>query len=330
VVVAPIGSPEEAQVSELGLEWAGSALALAQQPRGAESNKGNFGHVLVVGGSFGSAGGKAGAPAMTSLAAMRAGAGLVTAAVPAPALPVVASFAPELMTYPLEASAEGQISPSNLGPGKLDGLLKGITTLAIGPGMGQGADVMKFLTFFLFGTSQPVVIDADGLNNLARDSKLLEKVAEKRTVVLTPHPGEMARLAGISTQEVQSNRLDIAREFAMRKRVHLVLKGARTLIAHPDGTVAVNTSGNPGMAKGGSGDVLTGIVAGMLAQFPQDAARVVEAAVFLHGLAADLTVRKMDEHTMLATDTLSQLSEAFRYRSTDKNGYVWLQGMHAR
>lgn len=327
VVVAPIGSPEEAVVSELGLHWAGSATELAQKPRAAEANKGNFGHVLVVGGSFGAAGGKAGAPAMTSMAAMRAGAGLVTAAVPAPALPVIASYTPELMTFPLEANAEGQ---ANLGTGKLDVLLKGVTVLAIGPGLGQGADVMKFLTFFLFGTKQPVVIDADGLNNLAQSSKLLEKIAENRTVVLTPHPGEMARLAGISTKEVQANRLDIAREFAMRKRVHLVLKGARTLIAHPDGSVAVNTSGNPGMAKGGSGDVLTGIVAGMLAQFPKDAARAVEAAVSLHGLAADLTVRKMDEHTMLATDTLAEFSAAFRYRATDKNGYVWLQGMPAQ
>lgn len=328
VVVAPIGSPEEAVVSELGLHWAGSAMELAQKPRAAEANKGNFGHVLVVGGSFGAAGGKAGAPAMTSMAAMRAGAGLVTAAVPAPALPVIASYTPELMTFPLEANDAGEILPVNASPQNLAGLLKGITVLAVGPGMGQGADVQQFFALLLNMTQQPVVIDADGLNILSHMRELIPQLARNgRTVVLTPHPGEMARLAGISTKEVQANRLDIAREFAMRKRVHVVLKGARTLIAHPDGSVAVNTSGNPGMAKGGSGDVLTGIVAGMLAQFPKDAARAVEAAVYLHGLAADLTVRRMDEHTMLATDTLAEFSAAFRYRATDKNGYVWLQGM---
>lgn len=331
VVVAPIGSPEEAQVSELGLEWAGSALALAQQPRGAESNKGNFGHVLVVGGSFGSAGGKAGAPAMTSLAAMRTGAGLVSAAVPAPALPIVAGFTPELMTHPLAASDAGEILPVNASPQLLPALLKGITVLAVGPGMGQGNDAQQFFALLLNLTQQPVVIDADGLNILSHLPAMLSQLARGgRTVVLTPHPGEMARLAGISTPEVQANRFQVARDFATLHQVHLVLKGARTLIAHPDGTVAVNTSGNPGMAKGGSGDLLTGIIAGLLAQFPQDAARAVEAAVCLHGLAADLTVRTMDEHTVLATDTLAQLSEAFRYRSTDKNGYVWLQGMDAQ
>jgi NAD(P)H-hydrate epimerase len=327
VVVAPIGSPDEAIVSELGIHWGGSAQSLTQQTRPADSNKGDFGHVLVVGGSFGSAGGKAGAPSMTSLAALHAGAGLVTAAVPAPALPVVSGFAPELMTWPLEATAEGQISSSNLASGKLDALMKGITVLAIGPGMGQGANVMKFLTFLLFGTKLPVVIDADGLNNLAHDSRLLEKIGRDRTVVLTPHPGEMARLAGLSTKEVQANRLEVARHLALKKHVTVVLKGFRTLIAHPDGRVAVNTTGNPGMAKGGSGDLLTGIIAGLLAQFPHDAARAVEAAVFLHGLAADLTARRRDEHTMLATETLPQLSRAFRFRSADKNGYVWLQGM---
>ncbi len=326
-VVAPIGSPKEAMVSELRLHWAGSAQALTQQPRAADANKGSFGHVLVVGGTFGAAGGKAGAPTMTSLAALRAGAGLVTAAVPAPALPVISAFAPELMTWPLEATAEGQISASNLVPAKLENLMRGITVLAIGPGMGQGRDAIKFLSFLLFATKMPVVIDADGLNNLAQDPRLLQSIGSQRTVVITPHPGEMARLAGISIMEVQADRLGVARNFALNKHVTVVLKGARTLIAHPDGRVAVNTTGNPGMAKGGSGDLLTGIVAGLLAQYPHDPARAVEAAVFLHGLAADLAVRQMNEHTLLATDTLPQLTPAFRFHSADRNGYVWLQGM---
>jgi NAD(P)H-hydrate epimerase len=137
----------------------------------------------------------------------------------------------------------------------------------------------------------------------------------------------MARLAGITIAEVQANRLDVARGFAERFGVTLVLKGARTLIAHPDGRVAVNTTGNPGMAKGGSGDLLTGVVAGLLAQYPGNAALAVEAAVYLHGLAADLAVRDGDEHTLLATDSLQQFSRAFRLDSCGENGYVWLQGL---
>jgi NAD(P)H-hydrate epimerase len=173
------------------------------------------------------------------------------------------------------------------------------------------------------------VIDADALNILAAKPELLAKLAKGRTLVLTPHPGEMARLAGITVAEVQANRLEVARSFAQRNGVTLVLKGARTLIAHPDGRVAVNTSGNPGMAKGGSGDLLTGLIAGLLAQYADEPARAVEAAVYLHGLAADLAVRSDDEHTLLATDSLSRLARAFRFESRGPTGYLWLQGVRA-
>jgi len=325
IVVAPIGSPEEAIVSALGLDWAGSAVEMAQAPRAAAANKGNFGHVLVVGGAVG----KSGAPAMASLAAMRAGAGLVTAAVPAPVLALVAAIAPELMTCPLMATAAGQIAAENLAPEFLAALTKGITVLAIGPGLGQSPETVEFVTGLLAATKMPTVIDADALNILAAKPVLLAKLAKGRTLMLTPHPGEMARLAGITVAEVQANRLGVARDFAQRIGVTLVLKGARTLIAHPDGRVAVNTTGNPGMAKGGSGDVLTGLVAGLLAQYPADPARAVETAVTLHGLAGDLAVRALDEHTYLATDGLAQLSRAFRFRSCGPNGYVWLQGLPA-
>jgi NAD(P)H-hydrate epimerase len=331
VVVAPIGSPDEAIASALKLDWAGSSLSLPQAPRPAASNKGNFGHVLVVGGTFGTAGGKAGAPAMTSLAAMRAGAGLVTAAVPAPGLQAVASFAPELMTWPLAATRAGQISAKNLEKKALAALTAGKTVLAIGPGLGQGAETAKFVAGLLGASAMPAVIDADALNILAAKPGLLKRLAKGRFLVLTPHPGEMARLAGMTVAEVQSNRLETARDFAERMGVTLVLKGARTLIAHPDGRVAINTSGNPGMAKGGSGDLLTGLVAGLLAQYPDNAARAVEAAVYLHGLAADLAVREGDEHTLLPTDSLAQLARAFQSHAHDfevngKTGYVWLQG----
>jgi len=325
VVVAPIGSPQEVIVSTLDLDWAGSAVEMVQAPRAAAANKGNFGHVLVVGGSVG----KSGAPAMASLAAMRCGAGLVTAAVPAPILPLVAAIAPELMTHPLISNATGQIGVESLAPEVLAALIAGKTVMAIGPGLGQSPETVKFVTGLLAATKMPAVIDADALNILAAKPVLLAKLAKGRTLVLTPHPGEMARLAGITVAEVQANRLEVARGFARRTGVTLVLKGSRTLIAHPDGRVAVNTTGNPGMAKGGSGDVLTGLVAGMLAQYPAQAAQAVEAAVYLHGLAGDIAVRKLDEHTYLATDSLAQLSQAFRFHSRGSNGYVWLQGLPA-
>jgi NAD(P)H-hydrate epimerase len=327
VVVTPIGSPQAAIVSKLGLEWAGSAMEMVRAPRAVGANKGNFGHVLVVGGAVG----RSGAPSMTSLAALRSGAGLVTAAVPAAVLAQVSAVAPELMTWPLIAGPGGGISAENLTPEALASLMAGMTVLAIGPGIGQNAETVKFVTGLLAATKIPAVIDADALNILAGKPVLLGKLAKGRTVVLTPHPGEMARLAGITVPEVQANRLKVARGFAERFGVTLVLKGARTLIAHPDGRVAVNTTGNPGMAKGGSGDLLTGLVAGLLAQFPANAGRAVEAAVYLHGLAADLAVSPPagihDEHTLLATDSLQQFSRAFRFDSRGENGYVWLQGL---
>ena len=179
VVVTPIGSPEAAIVSALKLEWAGSSLALAQAPRAAEANKGNFGHVLVVGGTFGSAGGKAGAPTMASLFAMRAGAGLVTAAVPAPALAVVASFAPELMTLPLAVTGTGQIAAKNIEKKRVAALMVGKTVLAIGPGLGQGAETVKFLTGLLSATKIPAVIDADALNILAAKPALAQEAGQR-------------------------------------------------------------------------------------------------------------------------------------------------------
>jgi NAD(P)H-hydrate epimerase len=328
VVVAPIGSPDEAIASALNIDWAGSAQGLTLAPRATDANKGKFGHVLVVGGSFGSEGGKAGAPAMASIAAMRVGAGLVTAAVPAPALAVVSNHAPELMTWPLIANDAGQASPANLAAEHVAALTRGISVLAIGPGLGQSEDTSRFCVGLLKATTMPAVIDADALNILAKLPDVLTRLArDGRTVVLTPHPGEMARLAGMTTSEVQARRLEVARGFAQKHNVTVVLKGARTLIAHPSGRVAVNTTGNPGMAKGGSGDLLTGMVAGLLAQYKDEPERAVEAAVFLHGLAADFAVREQNEHTLLATDSLRHLSRAFRFHSRTGTGYVWLQGL---
>jgi ADP-dependent NAD(P)H-hydrate dehydratase / NAD(P)H-hydrate epimerase len=329
VIVAPIGSPDAAIVSALSISWAGSALALVQAPRPVDSNKGIYGHVLVVGGSTG----KWGAPAMTSLAAMRSGAGLVTAAVPASGLGVVSGFAPELMTWPMEVGQDGLMLGSTLTAQSLARLVAGKTVLALGPGLGQSEQTLKLIHSLLSGTRVPVVIDADALNLLAAHRGLLTELGkgarDGRTVVLTPHPGEMARLTGLTVAEVQARRLEVARDFAQRLGMTLVLKGAHTLIAHPDGRVAVNTSGNPAMAKGGSGDLLTGVVAGLLAQFPAQAGLAVEAAVCLHGLAADLAVGEGDQHTLLATDSLQQFSRAFQFCFSSRTGYVWLQGLPA-
>jgi NAD(P)H-hydrate epimerase len=171
-----------------------------------------------------------------------------------------------------------------------------------------------------------MVIDADALN--AFEGRAAELDGQSRVIVLTPHPGEMARLAGMTVKDVEADRIGLARRFATEHQLTLVLKGWRTLVVHPDGSVAVNTTGNPAMAKGGSGDILTGIVAAMLAQFPEQVAEAVEAAVYLHGLAGDFAAQAMDEHTVLATDTVAHLSDAFRYRAKDADGMMWICGLN--
>lgn len=327
ILVAPIGSPEEAMISTLDIHWSGSAKAATDVERPANSNKGMYGHVLVIGGSPG----KSGAPAMSSLAALRSGAGLVTAAVTPSVLPLVAAIAPELMTHPLAVNPDGEISAGNLRPERLEALLKRITVLAIGPGLGTEPQTAEFVLGLLQQSKLPAVVDADGLNILAEHPDRIAEVAKDRTLVLTPHPGEMARLTGEKISDIEADRVQVAREFATKHGLTLVLKGWRTLIAHPDGQIAVNTTGNPAMAKGGSGDLLTGMVAAMLAQHPGDVARAVETAVYLHGLSADITVRGPgvggDQHTLLATDSLANLYRAFHYHPQAENGYVWLQGL---
>jgi ADP-dependent NAD(P)H-hydrate dehydratase / NAD(P)H-hydrate epimerase len=321
IVVAPIGSPSAAIESATGLTWAGTAKTITDRPRSADSNKGRFGHVLVIGGARG----KSGAPCMSSVAALRSGAGLVTAAVAQSILPTVAAVTPELMTHALLEGPHGEISSRNLEATLLEPILEKKSVIAIGPGLGQEQEAVNFFLGLLERTRVPMVIDADALNALAAHPGKLD--GRGRLLVLTPHPGEMARLAGLTIQQVEADREGLARQFATTHSVTLVLKGWRTIIAHPDGRIAINTTGNPGMAKGGSGDILTGIVAALIGQYPEHAAEAVEAAVYLHGLAADFAVRLQDQHTLLAMDTVSHLYRAFRFRPEDQQGYVWLQGM---
>lgn len=275
---------------------------------------------------------------MASVAAMRAGAGLVTAAVPREILPIVAAVAPELMLTPLEEQGSGSmVQGSGLEVGglaldqlesePLKALLKGISVVGIGPGLGQEGTTPQWVRTFVGRVTLPMVIDADALNALAGRTSLLKDAAKKgRTVVLTPHPGEMARLVGMSVKEVEADRVGLARRFATEHGVTLVLKGWRTLVAHPDGRIAVNTTGNPSMAKGGSGDILTGIVCAMLAQYGDDVASAVEAAVFLHGLAGDFACVAQEEHTVLAMDTVGHLWQAFRARVKGEDGLTWIAG----
>ncbi|MGB0015216.1 MAG: NAD(P)H-hydrate dehydratase [Candidatus Sulfotelmatobacter sp.] len=303
--VAGIGSPQEAIVSALQLNVITSHdLAPLIGPRPAESNKGNYGHVLVVGGSLG----KSGAVAMAGMSALRAGAGLSTVATPRSVLGTVAGFHPELMTEPLPETDAGTISAN--AQDRIAELTKGKNVLAIGPGISRDPQTSELVRSLVAKLHVPMVVDADGLN--AFEGRTDELNGKGRTLVITPHPGEMARLAGSSIADVQKDRLGVARKFAREHELIVVLKGHRTLAVRPDGEAWVNTTGNPGMATGGTGDILTGIVAGMIAQHTKDAFAAVLAAVHLHGLAGDVMRESVGDHSLVATDLLKGLPKAFQ------------------
>jgi hydroxyethylthiazole kinase-like uncharacterized protein yjeF len=290
--VCPVGSPpglfeNDAEIWLSLIQPRQFAALLAPRAKGA--NKGSFGHVLVVGGSCG----KTGAPAMAAMAALRAGAGLVTVASAAENLAVIAGHAPEIMTAPLS--------------GNLSEIAAGKDVLAVGPGLGTSAESVEMVRRAFAESTLPMVLDADGLNALA-GAKWTGAAGKLR--VLTPHPGEMSRLCGKTIAEIQDDRVTIARSFAMEKQVCLVLKGQRTLIAFPDGRVWINPTGSPAMAKGGTGDILTGLIAGMLAQFPALAEQAVAAAVYVHGLAGELGAGHFGEKSLIATDLLRYLPAA--------------------
>jgi ADP-dependent NAD(P)H-hydrate dehydratase / NAD(P)H-hydrate epimerase len=307
MVIAPIGSPENAIHSNLQLQVITPAdLIPAIKQREADSNKGSFGHVLVLGGSFG----KAGAAAMSGIAVLRAGAGLSTVGTPKSVVPTVAGFHPEVMTEPLEETETGSISMRALGYGHVDALVKGKTVLAIGPGISRQKETSEFVRNVVTKFDLPMVIDADGLNAFEDHPEKLKK--QNQILVLTPHPGEMSRLTGLSIPQIQADRVTIARKFSVEHNVILVLKGHRTLVAEPTGLVWVNTTGNAGMATGGTGDILTGMISGFMAQHPKDTVLAVLAGVYLHGLAGDIARESMGEHSLIATDLLKALPEAFR------------------
>ena len=307
--VVGIGSPP-ALIEEIGkgpLRWiepqefAGFPLV-----RAWDSHKGLYGHVLVVAGSRG----KSGAAIMSSQAALCAGAGLVTAAAPDVILPIVAAAHPELMSEPLGSTDAGTVSMRNISERRFGQIEEGKSVLAMGPGLGQHPETQEFVRSIVRQTELPLVLDADGLNAFASHADELRK-RKTKFLAITPHPGEMSRLLGIPTKEIQQDRVKAAQEAAKRWNVHVILKGSHTVVTSPDGPLFVNTTGNPGLAKGGSGDVLTGILAGLTGQFKTDDwTRVLALGVYLHGAAADLAVAGTDPSGLLATEVSATLPKA--------------------
>jgi ADP-dependent NAD(P)H-hydrate dehydratase / NAD(P)H-hydrate epimerase len=268
--------------------------------RVADSHKGDFGRVLIVAGSSG----RTGAAHLAALGALRSGAGLVTVATPRSCLPIIASMAPEYMTEPLEETASGTVDFS-----AVDRVLDlKADIIAVGPGLGQAPSTAAFVQALVERAGVPIVLDADALNAFAGDpERLIGK--DEVAVVITPHPGEMARLMNTSIEAVQRDRVRAAREFAAAHRVHVVLKGHRTIVAAPDGRTFVNLTGNSGMATGGTGDLLTGMIAAWFAQL-LDAEAACNLAVYVHGTAGDLAEADEGEVAMVAGDLAARLGDA--------------------
>jgi ADP-dependent NAD(P)H-hydrate dehydratase / NAD(P)H-hydrate epimerase len=310
VHVAPIGSPPNLYHSDKSAPWVTEPLDFSSlfMRRVSESNKGLYGHVLVIAGARG----KTGAAAMAGMAALRAGAGLSTVASAASAITAIASYAPEIMTEPLAETEGGAIAMVSPDDPALAAITEKKTVIAIGPGMGQHPETVQFIRRFVQESKTPMVVDADALNALAGQRSRFEGPR-----IFTPHPGEMSRLTGKTIADIQKDRIGNARAFATEHGVHLVLKGNRTVVAMPDGRVWINPTGSPAMATGGTGDVLTGMIAGLVAQFPgsqypQQLEYALLAAVYLHGRSGELGANALGEKSFVATDLFKFLPEAMR------------------
>jgi NAD(P)H-hydrate epimerase len=311
LAVAPIGTPEELLAGDADF-WLNLIVPrqFARLPlrRPPAAHKGDFGHVLLVAGSRG----KSGAAVLGGRGALRAGAGLVTVATAASAQPTVAAPVPELMTEPMPETEAGSISRHAFDYGNFARLAENKTVVALGPGLSLHPETAQFVRTVVEELEKPLVLDADALNALVGQLDSLRKRRSPLTV-LTPHPGEMARLLGSTTGEVQRQRVEVARNFARAYGVFVILKGFRTLVATPAGEVYVNPAGNPGMATAGMGDVLTGLLAGVLAQWPAAPTEdVLSLGVFLHGRAADLAAQELGEEALLATDAIEALPRCWR------------------
>jgi hydroxyethylthiazole kinase-like uncharacterized protein yjeF len=319
LLVRDIGSPWEL-IGEIGkgsVRWSEAKefaeFAIARKPQG---NKGDYGHALIVAGAVG----KSGAAVLSSWAALRVGSGLVTVATPEPVLPIVAAHTPEVMTAPLPATESGSISLRGIEQGiehggehgYFDALVKGKRALAIGPGLSTHSETQEFVRAVVRKRAAPIVLDADGLNAYAGRSTELNDAQGR--LAITPHPGEMARLLGSSIRDVQVRRMEIARKAAADWNCVVILKGHQTITATPAGSIWVNSTGNPGMGTGGTGDVLTGMLAGLTAQYGDaDWGKVLSFGVYLHGLAGDLAYADSGEAPLMAGDLVRFISRAYRH-----------------
>ena len=311
LLVRGIGSPA-ALVEEIGqsqVRWAGpDEFAGIPLIRAVDAHKGSYGHLLLIAGSVG----KTGAAALAGQAALRSGAGLVTIATPESALPIIASVHPEYMTEPLPGTTGGTIAKSAIDSQSFRDSLKGKSVVAVGPGLGQHPETLEFIRHLTSEMATPIVLDADGLNAFAAGGDALAK-RKSPHLVITPHPGEMARLLGVSTPDVQTDRVKTAVHAARRWNATVVLKGFHTVIASPDGQVFVNTTGGPALAKGGSGDVLTGLLGALICQFgAKDLLRVVALGVYLHGYAADLLSNSTEPSGVVASEVAQAIPYARR------------------
>lgn len=300
LIIADIGIPQKAVdsvviTSEVITEKNVKPLFPKRSP---DTHKGNYGRVLILAGSAGFTG----AAALTAMGALRSGAGLVTLGIPESLNPIMEVKLTEAMTMPLPETPVHTLSLNAL-PVIIERINE-FDAIAVGPGLSNNKEIYTIVKGVIKNCKKPIVIDADGLNVLAGAAEVLKNA--KSPIIITPHPGEMARLMNTTTSEIQGNRIEIAKKAASELKSIVILKGARSLIAHPDGRLAVNLTGNPGMATGGSGDVLTGILAGLLAQglSPYDAA---VAGVYLHGLAGDFAAKKHSQRGLVAGDILSEL-----------------------
>jgi NAD(P)H-hydrate epimerase len=303
VVIADIGIPgdvfDQLEGPQIELLTREQMRALIQ-PRAADAHKGDFGRVLVVGGSVG----KAGAAVLCGLGAMRAGAGLVTVASPRSCQQTIAAHAAEYMTEGLDETPEGMVAHS-----AVDKVLAiDADAVVAGPGLGQSESVRTFVRDLLDRCEGPLVLDADALNAFANEPAALVG-REGRDLIITPHPGEMARLVGCTVDDLQADRIGIARDFARRHKLYVVLKGYRTLVVTPDEKVFVNPTGSPAMATGGTGDVLAGMLASLLAQL-LDAEAACKLAVYLHGSAGELADADSGEVSMTAGDLVDHIGDA--------------------
>ncbi len=307
--VVDIGFPEQiVNAQDIKVNWTSATQASQwMPPRPPFSHKGSYGRVLVVAGSTG----MTGAAALASEAALRAGAGLVTLAIPKRLNPIVEGLLPEVMTLPLPETDVGSLAvPATASI--LEFAEKTKSILAIGPGLSQHPETVDLVHQLIHENREQrvdlrMVIDADGLNALAQDREILSRLNSE--AVLTPHPGEMARLTNTAIPTLEADRIDTAQQFASEHGVTLVFKGAPTVTSNPNGNLWINSTGNPGMATGGMGDVLTGVIAGLMAQgIPSESAAAL--GVYLHGLSGDIAAERFGRHGLIASDVLKTVPEA--------------------